>query len=150
MSKVCSPVLGALLLSAVVPVWSSAEVPKARASEWITQKAIDRQGGYKVKVGTAGTFVVKRVRPVDKPQAACLVHVPTVRKLVSEGIRNRTLDFSTGATTVEFKVTRCPNGILRSEDDDGTGTGGDDDSSDSQLCCMGAGKGCVADVERLP
>ena len=135
---------------------------KGAEREWVTQKLIDAKGGVKLAVDKLGTFRIKSVRSATATHKECLVHVPSVRALIAKGVSEGTLDFSgTNAVRVELKVTTCPKGltaggVLHSEDTDGSGGSGngggddDDDDEEEELCCKGGGKGCVADIERLP
>jgi hypothetical protein len=151
------------LLAGTRPAAQAGTRPAER--EWISQKDIAARGGYKLTVGKLGTFLIKRVRPADASAShpSCFVHIPSVRALIATGVSNGSLDFSTGARTIELKVTTCPKGLAapQSEDSDptpdpssspgtGGGGGGGGDDEDEEVCCKGGGKGCVADIERLP
>ena len=155
----------AVALMTTAPQQARAAGTKTNEREWISQKGIAARNGYRLPMGKLGTYVMKNVRPVDATHSRCLVHVPSVKSLLAKGISEGTLRFSTGsAVRVELKVTTCPKGISSAgvlQDTDGSDDGGDnggqdngssggEDDEEEELCCKGGGKGCVADIERLP
>ena len=162
MRKTSLTILGFLVLLAAFGQPAVAAENRQRNPEWISQKTIDAEGGYKLRVRGLGTFMVERVRPANSSHATCLVHVPSIREAISQGVEQRTLDFSSATpVTIELKVRTCKKKgfadipVLSDEDSDSGGGGGeegeDDEGDDEEVvCCKGGGSGCIADISRLP